>query len=73
MGGKPIIPLDYEFVAGRHFFTAVTAFGQGLCVAHSDLKTAFGEVGKQLKIILSENHSYQLRDDVEDLAGFEEF
>jgi hypothetical protein len=54
--GSLKIPVHYEFVAGKHFFTAATSFGRGLCVAHSDLRTAHDEVGRQLKVILSENH-----------------
>jgi hypothetical protein len=73
MAGQPIIPVDYEFVAGKHFFTAATEFGQGLCVAHSDLKLAYEEVGNQLKVILSENHEFKLNDNVEAMAPFEEF
>ena len=66
------IPVHYEFVAGKHFFTAATSFGRGLCVAHSDLRTAHDEVGRQLKVILSENHQLSV------IAGagpatFEEF
>jgi hypothetical protein len=67
-----IIPIDYEFVAGRHFFTAATMLGQGLCVAHSELKTAFDEVGRQLYVILSENHALKLGDDVAEPGAFEQ-
>jgi hypothetical protein len=70
---RPIIPVDYKFVAGRHFFTAATQFGQGLCVAHSNLKTAFDEVGRQLNVILSENHAFKLSDDVDEPGAFEQF
>lgn len=73
MAGAPIVPIDYEFVAGKHFFTAVTGLGRGLCVAHGDLKTAFDEVGRQLDVILTENHGYECTRDVRELAGFEEF
>jgi len=48
----PFIPVDDEFVAGKHFFTAATAFGRDLCVAHGDLETAIDEVGMQLELIL---------------------
>ena len=67
-----IIPVDYEFVAGRHFFTAATTLGQGLCVAHSELKTAFDEVGRQLNVILSENDALKLSDDVAEPGAFEQ-
>ena len=73
MARRPIIPVDYEFVEGRHFFTAATQLGQGLCVAHSELRTAFDEVGRQLNVILSENHGFTLGDDVEELGAFEQF
>jgi hypothetical protein len=55
-----IIPVDYEIVEGRHFFTAARQLGQGLCVAHSELKTAFDEVGRQLEVILSQNDGLEV-------------
>jgi hypothetical protein len=67
-----IIPVDYEFVAGRHFFSAATPLGQGLCVAHSQLKTAFDEIGRQLNVVLSENHALKLDDDVAEPGAFEQ-
>jgi len=67
-----IIPVDYEFVGGRHFFTAARQLGQGLCVAHSELKTAFDEVGRQLKIILSQNHGFETSDPAAEPRAFEE-
>ena len=72
MTGQPMIPVDYEFVAGKHFFTAATSLGQGLCVAHSDLRTAHDEVGRQLEVILSENHQLSVTADARPTA-FEEF
>jgi hypothetical protein len=73
MAEQPVIPVAYEFVAGKHFFTAATALGQGLCVAHSNLELAYAEVGKQLKVILGENHDLDLDEDVGPLASFDEF
>ena len=73
MAGAPIVPIDYEFVAGKHFFTAATGLGRGLCVAHADLKTAFDEVGRQLEAILTENQEVKRTHDARELAGFEEF
>ena len=73
MAGEPIVPVDYEFVAGKHFFTPATGLGRGLCVAHGDLKTAFDEVGRQLVAILTENRGFERTHDVRELAGFEEF
>jgi hypothetical protein len=61
-----IIPVAHEFVEGRHFFTAAGQLGQGLCVAHSGLKTAVDEVGRQLKLILSQNHALEVTDAVAD-------
>jgi hypothetical protein len=61
-----IIPVDHEFVEGRHFFTAAVPLGQGLCVAHSGLQTAVDEVGRQLKLILSQNHALEVSDAVTD-------
>jgi hypothetical protein len=72
MTGPLKIPVHYEFVAGKHFFTAATSFGQGLCVAHSDLRTAHDEVGRQLKVILSENHQLSVTADAGP-AAVEEF
>jgi hypothetical protein len=71
VAAKLFIPVDYEFVAGRHFFTAATPLGQGLCVAHSELKTAFDEVGRQLSVILSQNHALKLSDDLVEPGAFE--
>ena len=64
MALRLIIPVDYEIVEGRHFFTAARQLGQGLCVAHSELKTAFDEVGTQLAVILSQNHGLEVSDAV---------
>lgn len=72
MALRLIIPVDYEFVEGRHFFTAAGQLGQGLCVAHSDLKTAFDEVGRQLKVILSQNHGFQTSDPAAEPCAFEQ-
>jgi len=69
---EPMVPVNYEFVGGKHFFTAATSFGQGLCVAHSDLRTAHDEVGRQLKVILSENHQLSVTADAHP-AAFEKF
>jgi hypothetical protein len=73
MTGWPIIPVDYEFVSGRHFFTAATDLGRGLCVAHSDLRTAYDEVGRQLEIILSQNHQFEATGHVKGVGGFRQF
>jgi hypothetical protein len=73
MPGEPIVAVDYEFVAGKHFFTAATGLGQGLCVAHGDVKTAFHEVGRQIETVLLENHGFEPTHVVRELAGFEEF
>jgi hypothetical protein len=73
LAGPQMIPVNYELVAGKHFFTAATGLGQGRCVAHRDLKTAHDEVGRQLKIIPSENHHLEVRDPVYAPAAFEEF
>jgi hypothetical protein len=67
-----IIPVDYEIVEGRHFFTAAGQLGQGLCVAHSELKTAFDEVGRQLGVILSQNHGLAVSSAVPEPCAFEQ-
>ena len=67
-----IIPVDYEIVGGRHFFTAARQLGRGLCVAHSELKTAFDEVGRQLEIILSQNHGIEISSPVPEPRAFEQ-
>jgi hypothetical protein len=67
-----IIPVDHEFVEGRHFFTAARQLGQGLCVAHSGLKAAVDEVGRQLKLILAQNHGLEVSDAVADPRLLEE-
>jgi hypothetical protein len=67
-----IIPVDYEIVEGRHFFTAARQLGQGLCVAHSELKTAFEEVGRQLEVILSQNHGIEVSSAVPEPCAFEQ-
>jgi hypothetical protein len=67
-----IIPVDYEFVEGRHFFTAARQLGQGLCVAHSELKTAFDDVGTQLEVILSQNHGLKVSNAVPEPCAFEQ-
>lgn len=46
------IPVIYELVDDAHFFTASSL---GLCVAHTDLKTAFDEVGTLLDKLLKLN------------------
>ena len=72
MALRLIIPVDYEIVEGRHFFTAARKLGQGLCVAHSELKTAFDEVGRQLEVILSQNHGLEVSNAVAELRAFEQ-
>jgi hypothetical protein len=67
-----IIPVDYEIVEGRHFFTAARQLGQGLCVAHSELKTAFDEVGRQFEVILSQNHGLEVSNAVPEPRAFEQ-
>jgi hypothetical protein len=67
-----IIRVDYEIVEGRHFFTAARQLGQGLCVAHSELKTAFDEVGRQLEVILSQNHGLEVSNAVPEPRAFEQ-
>jgi Ethanolamine utilization protein EutJ (predicted chaperonin) len=67
-----IIPVDYEIVEGRHFFTAARQLGRGLCVAHSELKTAFDEVGRQLEVILSQNHGLEVSNAVPEPRAFDQ-
>jgi hypothetical protein len=67
-----IIPVDYEIVEGRHFFTAARQLGQGLCVAHRELKTAFEEVGRQLEVILFQNHGLEVSSAVPEPRAFDQ-
>jgi hypothetical protein len=67
-----IVPVDYEFVEGKHFFTAARWLGQGICVAHSELETAFDEVGRQLKVVLFQNHGFKVADAVAERRAFEQ-
>ena len=71
MALRLIVPVDYEIVEGRHFFTAARQLGQGLCVAHSELKTAFDEVGRQLEVILSQNHGLEVSNAVPEPRAFD--
>jgi hypothetical protein len=49
--------VKHSVVDGAHFFTGADTFSAGLCVAHADLKTAYGEVAVQLKNLAEVNHS----------------
>jgi hypothetical protein len=73
MAGPPTLKIDYEFIAGKHFFTAATKFARGLCVAHDDLGTALDEVRQQLQVILSENHGVEHTGVLKDPGALEEF
>lgn len=72
MAGQLIIPVDYEFISGKHFFTAATGLGRGLCVAHGDLKTAYDEVGRQLKVILIENHDFEVAHNISPVVPYKQ-
>ncbi len=46
----------YKHIDGAHFFVSYDKEGAGLCVASTDLKTAFDEVAKQLNVLFEHNH-----------------
>jgi len=72
MALRLIIPANYEIVEGRHFFTAAGQLGQGLCVAHSELKAALDDVGRQLEVILSQNHGLEVSNAGPEPRAFEQ-
>jgi hypothetical protein len=45
------IGVKYEFIDGAHFFVPADKKAAGLCVANTDLETAYHEVGEQLSKI----------------------
>jgi hypothetical protein len=49
------INVIYKVVDGMHFFVPADKKALGLCVANTDLETAYNEVGEQLSIIDSFN------------------
>jgi hypothetical protein len=50
------IKVTYKFIDGAHFFVSTDKEAVGLCVANTDLKTAFDEVAVQLNAIYAFNH-----------------
>ena len=46
----------YKYVDGAHFFVSNDEASVGLCVAHSDLETAFDAVESQLAKLFKKNH-----------------
>ena len=46
----------YKYVDGAHFFVSDDKETAGLCVAHTDLSTAYHDVGKALSFLYKENH-----------------
>jgi hypothetical protein len=52
---KPVNVL-YKYVDGAHFFVSNDEASIGLCVAHNDVKAAYGAVAPQLKKLFKVNH-----------------
>jgi hypothetical protein len=52
-----VINVTYKYIDGAHFFVSNDKDAAGLCVAHTDLKTAFDEVAKQLNVLFEHNHN----------------
>lgn len=50
------INVTYKCIDGAHFFVATDKEAAGLCVAHTDMETAFNEVAKQLNALFAFNH-----------------
>jgi hypothetical protein len=48
--------VTYKSIDGAHFFVTTDKEAAGLCVANTDLKTAFDEVAAQLSAIYAFNH-----------------
>ena len=51
----------YKYVDGAHFFVSYDDKTLGLCVAHSDLTTAFEAVGPTLEKLFKENHGEDVK------------
>jgi len=51
------VNVNYKYIDGAHFFVSSDKAAAGLCVAHADLKTAFNEVAKQLRVLFEHNHN----------------
>ena len=51
--------IKYTIVDGMHFFTSPGGLTEGLCVASTDLKTAYDEVAFQMNHLLKENHGIE--------------
>lgn len=56
---KPVNVL-YKFVDGAHFFVANDEASVGLCVAHTDVKAAYGAVATQLTKLFKLNHGEEV-------------
>jgi len=65
------IKVKYSFVDGAHFFTGGDEYSHGLCVAHTDLKTAYEAVGAELAFLMEKN--YSLPGKIEPKQSFEKF
>jgi hypothetical protein len=50
------IKVAYKFVDGAHFFVSTDKEAAGLCVANTDMETAFNEVSAQLNALWAFNH-----------------
>lgn len=56
MGTPQKVKVLYKHVDGAHFFVSDDKETAGLCVAHTDLSTAYHDVAKALSFLYKENH-----------------
>jgi hypothetical protein len=56
MNNVSAIKVAYKFVDGAHFFVSTDKEAAGLCVANTDLQTAWNEVSAQLNALWHFNH-----------------
>jgi hypothetical protein len=50
------IGVIYKYIDGAHFFVSTDKAAAGLCVANTNLETAFNEVATQLNALFEFNH-----------------
>lgn len=55
------INVTYKCIDGAHFFVTTDKEAAGLCVANTDLQTAFNEVSLQLNALFAFNHGQKCK------------
>jgi len=65
------IGVKYKYIDGAHFFLGTDELSEGLCVAQTDLKTAFNAVATELEFLLEKNHQQAVK--IAPGAPFEQF